>query len=171
MEGFYTRNMYRRVRDCWNRPITHCPGGYVEIIERTTPDQGWTFDFTGRILSLLNLGSYNYLGYAQNSGAISEGAKEAIRNYGIGVGSSRQEVGSMELHRELEEIVANFLQVEDAAVFPMGFATNALNLPSLMSEGSLILSDSLNHCSLAVGARLSKAVVRTFRHGGKTFSF
>ncbi|KAJ2343450.1 serine palmitoyltransferase component, partial [Coemansia sp. RSA 2618] len=51
-----------------------------------------------------------------------------------------------------------------ALIVSMGYATNALNMPSLVSKGCLIISDELNHSSLVSGARLSGAAIRVFRH-------
>ena len=42
-ERFYTRNMYRRVRDCWNRPISSVPGAHVDVVDRVSEDYNWTF--------------------------------------------------------------------------------------------------------------------------------
>lgn len=67
-EAFYTRNLYTRIRDCWNRPICGVPGAYLDLVERSTPDYGWTFQLTGGSNRYLNLGSYNYLGFAENHG-------------------------------------------------------------------------------------------------------
>lgn len=72
----------------------------------------------------------------------------------------------MPIHNELEQLTARFLKVEDAIVFGMGFATNALNIPSLITPGCLILSDEKNHASLILGLRLSGAVTRVFHHNG-----
>ena len=65
---------------------------------------------------------------------------------------------------ELERTTARFIGTEDAIVFGMGFATNALNLPSLVSPGCLVLSDEKNHASLILGLRLSGATITVFRH-------
>ena len=75
----------------------------------------------------------------------------------------------MAIHDELEKLVARFLGVEDAIVFGMGFATNSLNLPAILSKGCLVLSDEKNHASLIVGLRLSGATVRVFGHNSKFF--
>lgn len=42
-ETFYARNMYRRVRDCWNRPIASTPGAYFDMVDRVSDDYNWTF--------------------------------------------------------------------------------------------------------------------------------
>lgn len=73
----------------------------------------------------------------------------------------------MPIHDELEKLTAKFLGVEDAIVFGMGFATNSLNLPSLVSEGCLVLSDEKNHASLILGLRLSGAMIQIFKHNSK----
>lgn len=73
----------------------------------------------------------------------------------------------MPIHEELERKTAKFLGVEDAIVFGMGFATNSLNLPSLITKGCLVLSDEKNHASLILGLRLSGAIVRVFEHNSK----
>jgi serine palmitoyltransferase len=65
---------------------------------------------------------------------------------------------------ELEKTTARFVGTEDAIVFGMGFATNALNLPSLVCPGCLVLSDEKNHASLILGLRLSGATIKVFRH-------
>lgn len=73
----------------------------------------------------------------------------------------------MPIHSELEQLTARFLGVEDAVVFGMGFATNALNLPSLLSKNCLVLSDEKNHASLILGLRLSGATIKVFDHNSK----
>lgn len=73
-------------------------------------------------------------------------------------------MGTSPLHTELEQLTAQFLGVEDAIVFGMGFATNALNLPSLLSPGCLVVSDEKNHASIILGIRLSGATTRVFKH-------
>ena len=44
-ESFYTRNVYRRICDCWNRPICSTPGVYIDVMDRKSPDFGWTFEW------------------------------------------------------------------------------------------------------------------------------
>ncbi|XP_002734812.1 serine palmitoyltransferase 2-like [Saccoglossus kowalevskii] len=163
-ESFYTRNLYRRIRDCWNRPICSTPGGWFDIMERTSSDYNWHLDVTGKSSRCINLGSYNYLGFAEDSGTCAEASQETLIKYGAGVCSTRQELGNLDIHIELEKLVAQFLGLESAMVFGMGFATNALNIPALLGKGCLILSDELNHASLVLGCRLSGASIKTFKH-------
>lgn len=113
------------------------------------------------------MGSYNYLGFAESSGPCAEAAIEAIYKYGVSTGATRQQYGTNDLHIELEKLTAEFLGVDDAITFGMGFATNALNIPALLSPGCLVVSDELNHASLILGIRLSGATVKVFRHNSK----
>nr|XP_026501555.1 serine palmitoyltransferase 2 [Vanessa tameamea] len=163
-EQFYSRYVYRRVRHIFNRPICSTPGAEVTLKERYTDDYNWSFGFTGTERRCINLGSYNYLGFAAPEGACADAAAAAVRRYGLAHGSPRAELGSSRLHRDLERTTADFLGVESAVVFGMGFATNALGLPGLLGAGALVLSDENNHASLILGLRLAHVTVRVFRH-------
>lgn len=81
--------------------------------------------------------------------------------------STRLEAGNLDLHLQLEKLVAEFVGKEDAVVYGMGFSTNAASIPALVSKGCLIISDELNHSSLVFGSRLSKATIRVFKHNGQ----
>ncbi|TGZ56819.1 hypothetical protein CRM22_010073 [Opisthorchis felineus] len=163
-EAFYTRNLYRRVQDCWNRPICSSPGVQMVVMDRKSNDSGWTLEFTGARKRVLNLGSYNYLGFGDPTGPSIEANEATTRRYGVGVASARQETGSLILHRELETLVAEFVGQEAAIVFSMGFATNSLNIPCLVDKDCCVVSDELNHTSLVLGCRLSGATIRRFKH-------
>ncbi|XP_026210518.1 serine palmitoyltransferase 3 isoform X1 [Anabas testudineus] len=164
-ENFYTRNLYMRVRDNWNRPICSLPGPVFDLMERVSDDYNWTFRLTGRTIhNVINVGSYNYLGFAENNADFLKTVADTTCQFGVGVCSTRQEMGNLSIHEELEKLVANFLGVESSMTFGMGFATNSMNIPALVGKGCLILSDELNHTSLILGARLSGATIRVFKH-------
>lgn len=63
--------------------------------------------------------------------------------------------------------MARFVGKPAAIAFGMGFATNSTNIPTLVGKGDLIVSDELNHSSLVLGARLSGAKIKVFKHNGK----
>jgi serine palmitoyltransferase len=104
------------------------------------------------------------LGFAQNEGPCADAVEESIKKNGITCTSPRMDVGTSQLHLETEKLVAKFLGQESAIVISMGFATNSTTLPALVSKGSLIISDELNHSSLVFGARLSGAHIKIFKH-------
>jgi len=156
--------MYFRIRDCFNRPITDVPGRTLTLLDRVSHDKNKTFELTGTTTEVLNLSSYNYLGFAQNKGPCAEAVKVAIKKDGITANSPRMVAGTHEIHRELEKLVARFVKQEDAMVVNMGFATNSTTIPALVQKGSLIISDQLNHSSLIFGARISGSKIRVFKH-------
>ncbi|KAF0027316.1 hypothetical protein F2P81_020057 [Scophthalmus maximus] len=171
-ENFYTRNLYMRVRDNWNRPVCSLPGPVFDLMERVSDDYNWTFRLTGRTIhNAINMGSYNYLGFAENNADFLKTVADKTRQYGVGVCSTRQEIGNLKIHEDLEKLVASFLGVESSMTFGMGFATNSMNIPALVGKGCLILSDELNHTSLILGARLSGATIRVFKHNSKSGHF
>ncbi|KAJ2744084.1 serine palmitoyltransferase component [Coemansia sp. BCRC 34301] len=163
-ESLWTRRLYGRIRDCFNRPITGVAGGHVTLLERVSRDFNASFEFTGSVRSVLNLASYNYLGFAQSEGPCADKVEAAVRAHGLVAGSTRAEAGRSVLLAETEDMVARFVGSEAALIVSMGYATNALNIPALVNRGCLIISDELNHSSLVSGARLSGATIRVFRH-------
>ncbi|XP_065183456.1 serine palmitoyltransferase 2-like [Sycon ciliatum] len=163
-ENFYMRHHYRRIRDCWDRPICSEPGAEFDVVSRISPDHNYSFQMSKKTTHAINLGSYNYLGFAQKSGPCADAVETQTREYGSGVCSTRHELGNLALHEELEGLVARYLGKEAAMIFGMGFATNSMNMPALVGKGSLILSDKLNHTSLVLGSRLSGARIEVYEH-------
>lgn len=171
-EDFYTRRLFHRIQDCWNRPISSCPGTWIDVLERESIDYnrvlGYGFNkalrLTGRAQRCLNLGSYNYLGFGDPDSPCKPAVLKALRRYGVSTSSARPELGTTDLLLRLERQVAAFVRKPAAMVFGMGFGTNSTGLPSLMGKGTLIISDAYNHSSIVTGARVSGARVRVFAH-------
>lgn len=163
-EDFYTRRFYYRLQDCWNRPIASAPGAWIDVIHRDSLDNNRKMVRKDSTSRCLNLGSYNYLGFGAPDAYCTPRVVESLKRYGASNCSSRMEAGTTSLHVELEASVAAFLGKPAAMVFGMGFATNSLTLPALVGKGSLIISDSLNHCSIIAGARASGAGIKVFQH-------
>eukprot|EP00301_Raphidiophrys_heterophryoidea_P012519 c190_g1_i1.p1 GENE.c190_g1_i1~~c190_g1_i1.p1 ORF type:complete len:484 (+),score=114.07 c190_g1_i1:80-1531(+) len=161
-EDFYTRRFYGRMEDCWNRPITGTPGAWIDVLERVRVKDNLVL--TGEKRKCLNLGSYNYLGFADQNMKCRSEVKEAMKQYGVVTCSPVVASGQTSLHRDLEREVADFLGKAAAIVTPMGFATNSTVLPAIVGKGDLIISDSLNHASIVVGARSSGAKIKVFEH-------
>lgn len=112
---------------------------------------------------VLNLCSNNYLGLA-NDERIKSAAREAIDKYGIGSGASRLVVGSMSLHKRLEERIAAFKGKEAALLFNSGYTANLSAIPALCGKDDIIFSDKLNHASIVDGILLSRAEFKRYRH-------
>lgn len=163
-ESLYTRRLYMRIRDCWHRPITGIPSRTLNLLERFSDDYNLTFKYTGRKKEMLNLSSYNYLGFAQGQGSCADSVIKTLKTCSVGIGSTRAEAGTLDMHLELEKLVARFVGKEEAMIFNMGFATNALMISAFVGKGCLIISDELNHASLVYGSRLSQATIQRFQH-------
>jgi serine palmitoyltransferase len=161
-----------RIKDCFNRPVTNVPGRTITILDRESNDFNHNFVSTGMEREVLNLSSYNYLGFAQNEGPCADAVElyqldfyfRTVKKYGISTCSPRAETGTLDLHQECESLVARFVGQEASILFSMGFATNSTTLPALIGKGGLIISDELNHSSLIFGARLTGAKISVFKH-------
>lgn len=156
--------MFYRIHDCWNRPIGSAPDAYVDVLERTPVCGQKPLELTGKKIRALNLGSYNYLGFAAHDPYCTPRAIETLKREGWSSCSSRAEAGTTPLHLELEKELASFLGKPAALCFGMGFATNSAVLPVLAGPGCLIVSDALNHASIVSGVRGSGAKVAVFAH-------
>ncbi|XP_057982596.1 long chain base biosynthesis protein 2a-like isoform X1 [Malania oleifera] len=164
LEDFYIRRLYLRIQDCFGRPIASAPDAWFDVVERYSKDNNKTLKRTTKISRCLNLGSYNYLGFAASDEYCTPRAIESLKKFSPSTCSSRAEGGTTVLHNELEESVAKFIRKPAAIVFGMGYVTNSAILPVLIGKGGLIISDSLNHNSIVNGARGSGATVRVFRN-------
>lgn len=164
-ESFFTRRLYHRLQDCWNRPLASAPRAHFDVMERVSHDGNCTLETSGKTISCLNLGSYNYLGFADDwKVTCRNDVVKAVEEWPISMSSARMDAGNTKLHVELEDLVAKFVGKEAAMVFTMGYGTNLTAIPALMGKGSLIISDSLNHTSIINGARSSTSQIRVFRH-------
>ncbi|HXQ38826.1 MAG TPA: aminotransferase class I/II-fold pyridoxal phosphate-dependent enzyme [Anaerolineales bacterium] len=107
--------------------------------------------------------SYSYLGLI-NHPRINEAAKKAIDKYGTGTNGVRSLAGTLTIHNELEETIANFKHAEAALTYSSGYATNLTVISTLMGRGDYVFSDKLNHASIVDGCLMSGAEFRRFRH-------
>lgn len=112
---------------------------------------------------VLNMCSNNYLGFA-NDERLCMAAKKAIDDYGVGPGAVRSIAGTMSLHIELEEKLAEFKGTESALSVQSGLNTNLATIPLLMGKEDVIFTDELNHASIIDGCRLTKAKRVIFPH-------
>ncbi|KJK84060.1 hypothetical protein H634G_00423 [Metarhizium anisopliae BRIP 53293] len=163
-DSFYTRRLKMRLDDCFARPTIGVPGRFITLMDRKSSDNNRSYQYTGTYTETLNMSSYNYLGFAQSEGPCADAVEECVRRYGVTSASPRGDAGTTDLALEVEREVASFVGKPDAMVFSMGYVTNASSFPALASKGCLIISDELNHASIRIGARLSNAVIQSFKH-------
>ena len=137
----------------YSEPVHSAPTTRVQIKDRKT----------GQVRDLLNLASYNYLGISYRD-EVKEAAIEAVRKYGLGASGSPILSGTLEIHNELAQAVADFKDKEGAIVFPTGYSANVGFISALMRSGDNILCDQYAHASIVDGAILAKSKTLFFRH-------
>ena len=97
-ESFYTRRLYHRIQDCWNRPICSSPGARIEVMERVSENNNYTLGTSGKSTTCINVGSYNYLGYADDwTTTCSKEVMGSLKNWPASMCSSRMDFGSTTL--------------------------------------------------------------------------
>lgn len=109
------------------------------------------------------LGSNNYLGLTTQPEVIEAGVK-ALEKYGTGCSGSRFLNGTLQMHLELEEELAQFLNKEAAMTFSTGFQSNLGIISAIAKHGDYILNDKENHASIYDACRLSYAKTLSYRH-------
>jgi 8-amino-7-oxononanoate synthase len=107
--------------------------------------------------------SYSYLGLLGHP-MIGEAAKKAVDKYGTGTHGVRSLAGTLDLHVELEERIANFKHTDAAITYSSGYVTNLTVISTLMGRGDWVISDKLNHASIVDGCNMSGAKHVRFNH-------
>ena len=105
---------------------------------------------------VINFCSNNYLGLSDNPEVI-QAAKDAMDSHGFGMSSVRFICGTQDIHKALEQRIADFYQTEDTILYAAAFDANGGVFEPLLTKEDAIISDSLNHASIIDGVRLCKA--------------
>jgi len=112
---------------------------------------------------LINFSTNDYLGLASDP-RLTQAVRTVLDQQGWGAGASPLISGHSDLHRQLEQKLAEFEHAEAALVFPSGFAANAGTIAALVGPGDVVFTDRKNHASLLDGCRLSRADVKVYPH-------
>src|SRR6195952_1375600 len=113
--------------------------------------------------TVLNFCANNYLGLSSHP-KVTEAAKKYIDERGYGMSSVRFICGTQDIHKELEEKIAQFLGTEDTILYAAAFDANGGVFEPLFNELDAIISDALNHASIIDGVRLCKAQRFRYEH-------
>jgi 8-amino-7-oxononanoate synthase len=132
----------------YNQPISELRGGARVLVN-------------GREMGMF--ASYSYLGLVGHP-RINAAAKEAVDRYGTGTHGVRSLAGSLNVHKELEEVIAEFKGAEAAVTYSSGYATNLTVVSTLIGRGDYVISDKLNHASIVDGCLMSGAKFLRFKH-------
>ncbi|UGS23803.1 glycine C-acetyltransferase [Flavobacterium channae] len=106
--------------------------------------------------TVLNFCANNYLGLSSHPEVV-QAAKDALDSHGFGMSSVRFICGTQDIHKELEQKIANFYGTEDTILYAAAFDANGGVFEPLLGEEDCIISDSLNHASIIDGVRLCKS--------------
>jgi len=112
---------------------------------------------------VIMLGSNNYLGLT-NHPEIKEAAEQALRKYGTGTAGSRFLNGTLDIHVDLEDKLAAFMNREAAVCFSTGFTVNTGVISALIGRNDVVILDSLDHACIFDGARLSYGRTLKYAH-------
>ncbi|MDB5191516.1 MAG: 2-amino-3-ketobutyrate coenzyme ligase [Segetibacter sp.] len=126
-----------------------------------TSEQGPEITVNGKVV--LNFCANNYLGLSSHPKVI-EAAHKAIDTHGYGMSSVRFICGTQDIHKELEQRIADFLGTEDTILYVAAFDANGGVFEPLFNEEDAIISDALNHASIIDGVRLCKAQRYRYEH-------
>lgn len=105
---------------------------------------------------VINFCANNYLGLSSHPEVI-QAAKDTMDTHGFGMSSVRFICGTQDIHKELEQKIADFYQTEDTILYAAAFDANGGVFEPLLNAEDAIISDSLNHASIIDGVRLCKA--------------
>jgi 8-amino-7-oxononanoate synthase len=112
---------------------------------------------------LIMIGSNNYLGLTTHP-KVREAAIEAVRQYGTSCTGSRFLNGSLRLHNQLEEELADFVGKEAALVFSTGYQVNVGTISALVGRGDVVITDKEDHASIVDGCQMALGEMLRFRH-------
>lgn len=106
--------------------------------------------------TVINFCANNYLGLSAHPDVI-QAAKDTMDTHGFGMSSVRFICGTQDIHKTLEQKIADYYGTEDTILYAAAFDANGGVFEPLLTKEDAIISDSLNHASIIDGVRLCKA--------------
>ncbi|MCD6178408.1 MAG: glycine C-acetyltransferase [Bacteroidales bacterium] len=155
--------MYTKFQDFLKEELSQIKDAGLFKDERiiTSPQGAAISVSTGQ--EVLNFCANNYLGLSNNPKLV-QAAKEALDYRGYGMSSVRFICGTQDIHKELEQKIADFFGTEDTILYAAAFDANGGVFEPLLTVEDAIISDSLNHASIIDGVRLCKAARYRFEN-------
>ena len=151
-----TKTMYGKIQEHLQNELAAIKEAGLYKKERiiTSPQDAVIKISTGE--EVINFCANNYLGLSSNKEVI-QAAKDAMDTHGFGMSSVRFICGTQDIHKELEQKIADFYGTEDTILYAAAFDANGGVFEPLLGKEDAIISDSLNHASIIDGVRLCKA--------------
>lgn len=111
----------------------------------------------------LNMATHNYLGFVGNKD-IEESAIKTLQKYGVGSCGPRGFYGTVDVHLDLEDRLAEFMEMEEAVVYSYGFSAIASAIPAYAKRGDVIFVDENVNFAIQKGLDASRSKIRFFKH-------
>lgn len=148
--------MYGKIKDILKKELQELEGSGLYKLERIiTSSQDVVIKLTTGE-EVVNFCANNYLGLS-NHPEVIQAAKDTMDTHGFGMSSVRFICGTQDIHKQLEEKIAEFYHAEDTILYAACFDANGGVFEPLLTKHDAIISDSLNHASIIDGVRLCKA--------------
>jgi 8-amino-7-oxononanoate synthase len=145
----------------YDEPQKVMKSGLYPYFRAIESDQDAVVTINGK--RVLMFGSNSYLGLTCHP-KIKEAACAAIKKYGTGCAGSRYLNGTLDIHLQLEELLADFIGKEEVIAYSTGFQSNQGAIPTVAGRNDFILLDELDHASIIDGARLSFGKTLKYKH-------
>lgn len=148
--------MYGKIKDYLQNELEDIKANGLFKEERiiTTPQDAVIKISTGQ--EVINFCANNYLGLSSHPEVV-QAAKDVMDTHGFGMSSVRFICGTQDIHKQLEQTIADYYGTEDTILYAACFDANGGVFEPLLGEEDAIISDSLNHASIIDGVRLCKA--------------
>lgn len=156
--------MYGAIKEHLEKEIEEIKDAGLYKKERiiTSPQDAVIKISTGQ--EVINFCANNYLGLSSHPEVI-QAAKDTLDSHGFGMSSVRFICGTQDIHKELEQKIADFYGTEDTILYAAAFDANGGIFEPLLTSEDAIISDSLNHASIIDGVRLCKAARYRYENG------
>jgi len=148
--------MYQKIKDSLIKEIQEIKDAGLYKSERVIISPQDTEIKISSGQEVLNFCSNNYLGLS-NHPEVIQAAKDTMDSHGFGMSSVRFICGTQDIHKQLEQKIADFYTTEDTILYAAAFDANGGVFEPLLTKADAIISDSLNHASIIDGVRLCKA--------------
>lgn len=151
---------------CWSftRADDIKAAGYYPYFRPIEENEGPEVQIEGR--HMIMAGSNNYLGLTADP-RVKKAAMDAVQKYGTGCSGSRYLTGTLDLHIQLEERLADFFHKESCLLFSTGYQTAQGIIPTLVQRGEYVVSDRDNHACIMAGNLMAKGAaggLERFKH-------
>ena len=155
--------MYGKIKEELQKELSQIKDDGIYKSERviTTPQGADVQVSTGEDVVIMC--ANNYLGLSSHPEVI-QASKEALDTHGFGMSSVRFICGTQDIHKELEQKIADFYGFEDTILYAAAFDANGGLFEPLLGKEDAIISDALNHASIIDGVRLCKAARYRYKH-------